>query len=85
MPHTVFRLRSWPSAPQIRPAPPIFLIDALKQSRQPPPLLGWDVIRGLYAIGKDSGEELARISGDRETATVGPAAGRSFRTKSSAL
>jgi len=48
-------------------------------------LLGWDVIRGLYAIGKDSGEELARISGDRETATVGPAAGRSFRTKSSAL
>ena len=40
-----------------------FLTDALKQSRQPPPLLGWDVIRGLYAIGKDSGEELARVSG----------------------
>jgi len=50
-----------------------FLIDTLKQSRQPPPLLGWDVIRGLYAIGKDSGEELARVLGDREPATVGPA------------
>jgi hypothetical protein len=50
-----------------------FLIDTLKQSRQPPPLLGWDVIRGLYAIGKDSGEELVRVLGDREAATVGPA------------
>ena len=50
-----------------------FLTDALKQSRQPPPLLGWDVIRGLYAIGKESGEELARVLGDREAATVGPA------------
>src|SRR5208337_4262380 len=50
-----------------------FLTDALKQSRQPPPLLGWDVIRGLYAIGKDNGEALARVLGDREAATVGPA------------
>jgi len=50
-----------------------FLTDALKQSRQPPPLLGWDVIRGLYAIGKESGEELARVLGEREAVTVGPA------------
>jgi hypothetical protein len=50
-----------------------FLTDTLKQSRQPPPLLGWDVIRGLYAIGKESGEELARVLGDREAVTVGPA------------
>jgi len=50
-----------------------FLIDTLKQSRQPPPLLGWDVIRGLYAIGKDSSEELARVLGERDAATVGPA------------
>lgn len=50
-----------------------FLTDALKQSRQPPPLLGWDVIRGLYAIGKESGEALACVLGDREAATVGPA------------
>jgi SpoVK/Ycf46/Vps4 family AAA+-type ATPase len=50
-----------------------FLTDALRQGRQPPPLLGWDVIRGLYAIGNDSGEELARVLGDREAATAGPA------------
>ena len=50
-----------------------FLIDTLKQSRQPPPLLGWDVIRGLYAIGKDGDEELAHVLGDREAATVEPA------------
>jgi hypothetical protein len=50
-----------------------FLADVLKQSRQPPPLLGWDVIRGLHAIGKDNGEALSRVLGDREAATVGPA------------
>jgi hypothetical protein len=36
-------------------------------------LLGWDVIRGLYAIGKDGGEDLAHVLGDREAATVEPA------------
>ena len=49
------------------------LVETLKQCRELPPLLGWDVIRGLYAIGKDSGEDLARVLGDREAATVGPA------------
>ena len=50
-----------------------FLIETLKQSRNVRPLLGWDVIRGLYAIGKDSGEELARVLGERDAPMVGPA------------
>jgi len=50
-----------------------FIIETLKQGQNLPPLLGWDVVRGLYAIGRDSGEELARVLGDREAATVGPA------------
>ena len=36
-----------------------FIIETLKQGRELPPLLGWDVVRGLYAIGRDIGEELA--------------------------
>ena len=36
------------------------------------PLLGWDVVRGLYAVGRDSGEELARLLGERQAGTVGP-------------
>jgi hypothetical protein len=36
------------------------------------PLLGWDVVRGLYAIGRDSGDELARVLGERQAATIGP-------------
>jgi hypothetical protein len=50
-----------------------FVIETLSQSRELPPLLGWDVIRGLYAASRDSGEELARVLGDRQAATVGPA------------
>jgi hypothetical protein len=50
-----------------------FIIETLKQGRELPPLLGWDVVRGLYAIGKDIGEELARVLGDRQPETVGPA------------
>ena len=50
-----------------------FVIEVLKQGHQLPPLLGWDVMRGLYAISRDSGDELARVLGDREAATVGPA------------
>ena len=38
-----------------------FVIETLKHGRQLPPLLGWDVARGLYAIGRDSGEELPRL------------------------
>ena len=49
-----------------------FIIETLKQGRKLPPLLGWDVVRGLYAIGKDSGDELARLLGERQAATIGP-------------
>ena len=50
-----------------------FVIGALKQGRELPPVLGWDVMRGLYPITKDSTDELARVLGDREAAMVGPA------------
>ena len=43
-----------------------FIIETLKQGRELPPLLGWDVVRGLYAIGRDSGEELARVLSERQ-------------------
>jgi len=49
-----------------------FIIETLKQGRELPSLLGWDVVRGLYAIGRDSGEELARLLGERQAATIGP-------------
>jgi hypothetical protein len=49
------------------------LADTVKQGRRAPPLLGWDVIRGLFGIGKDIAEELARVLGDRQPDTVGPA------------
>ena len=35
-------------------------------------MLGWDVVRGLYAIGRDSGEELVRVLAERQAATIGP-------------
>jgi hypothetical protein len=50
-----------------------FVIESLKQDRDLPPLLGWDVMRGLYAVIRDSADELGRVLGDREAATVGPA------------
>ena len=54
------------------------LTETVKQGRQPPPLLGWDVIRGLFGVGKDIAEELARVLGDRQPDTVGPADALSF-------
>jgi hypothetical protein len=48
-----------------------FIIETLKQGRELPPLLGWDVVRGLYAIGRNSGDELARVLGERQAATIG--------------
>jgi hypothetical protein len=39
------------------------LADTFRQGHQTPPLLGWDVIRDLFGIGKDVAEELARGSG----------------------
>src|ERR1035441_7946033 len=50
-----------------------FITETLKQGRELPPLLGWDVVRGLYAICRDSGDELARVLGERPPATIGPA------------
>jgi ATPase family associated with various cellular activities (AAA) len=50
-----------------------FVIETLKQADKLPSILGWDVMRGLYAITKDSADELARVLGEREAATVGPA------------
>ncbi len=47
--------------------------EAVKQYRQPPPVVTWDVTRGLCAVGKEGVNELARVLGDREPATVGPA------------
>jgi hypothetical protein len=49
-----------------------FITENLKQGQNLPPLLGWDVVRGLYAIGRDSGEELACVLGELQAATVGP-------------
>ena len=49
-----------------------FIIETLKQAGKLPPVLGWDIVRGLYAIGRDSGEELARVLGERQAATIGP-------------
>ena len=43
-----------------------FIIENLKKGQDIPPLLGWDVVRGLYAIGWDSGEELARVLSERQ-------------------
>jgi hypothetical protein len=59
-----------------------YLMISVAESRQPPPLLGWGVIRGLYAIGEDNGEKLARVLGDREAPTVGPADALSTRKSS---
>jgi len=49
-----------------------FIIETLKQNRELPPLLGWDLVRGLYAISRNSGDELARVLGERQAATIGP-------------
>ncbi len=46
---------------------------AVHHGKQRPPILGWDVMRGLYAVGRDSVEELSRVLDGREPATVGPA------------
>ena len=50
-----------------------FVIETLSQGGGLPALLGWDVMRGLYAISRDSSDELGRVFGDREAVTVGPA------------
>jgi len=49
-----------------------FITETLRQDRKLPPLLDWDLVRGLYAIGRDSGDELARLLGERQAATIGP-------------
>jgi hypothetical protein len=49
-----------------------FITENLKQGQGLPVMLGWDVVRGLYAICRDSGEELARVLGERQAASIGP-------------
>ena len=49
-----------------------FITEILKQGRTLPPLLGWDVVRGLFEVGRDSSDELARMLGERQPATIGP-------------
>ena len=49
-----------------------FITETLKQGRKFPSVLGWDIVRGLYAIGRDSSEELTRVLGERQAATIGP-------------
>lgn len=47
--------------------------EAVHHGKQRPPILGWDVMRGLYAVGRDSDEELSRVLDGREALTVSPA------------
>jgi len=50
-----------------------FVAEAMRQVRHLPAIVAWDVMRGLYALGQESAEELAGVLGDREPSTVGPA------------
>lgn len=50
-----------------------FILETLKQEPEMPPLLGWDVIRGFYAVSRESSDELARVLGERQAESVGPA------------
>jgi len=49
-----------------------FIAETLRQGRELPPLLGWAIVRGLYTISKASGDELARVLGERQAGTIGP-------------
>ncbi len=76
---SVFRAARSVSTPliAIRTADPAstaqFVTEAVKQYRQPPPVVAWDVTRGLYAAGKEGVNELTGVLGERDPATVGPA------------
>ena len=48
------------------------VLETVKQGRGFPPLVGWDVMRGFYAITKNSVDQLARVLGEREPTSVGP-------------
>jgi len=48
-----------------------FIIETLKRGRKLPPLLVGMWSRGLSAIRQDSGDELARLMGERQAATIG--------------
>lgn len=49
------------------------MAEAVQQHRQTPPVVGWDVMRGVYATSQEGGDELLRVLGERDPATVGPA------------
>ena len=50
-----------------------FVTNAVREEERPPAVVGWDVMRGMYAVGKESAEVLEQVLGEREPATVGPA------------
>jgi len=76
---SVFRAARSVSTPlvAVRTADPAstirFVTETVEQERRLPPVVAWDVMRGLWAIGKESSEELARALGDRDPASVSPA------------
>src|ERR1035437_3163035 len=57
-----------------------FIIETLKQGRKLPPLLGWDVVRGLYPMGKVSGDNRARLLAKRRGRPLGPVAACFWRS-----
>ncbi len=50
-----------------------FVTEAVMGAKTHSAVVAWDVMRGLYAVGKENAEELAQVLGDREPSTVGPA------------
>lgn len=49
-----------------------FVRRTLRAEARSPAALGWDVMRGLYAMDKESTETLDQVLGEREAATVDP-------------
>jgi hypothetical protein len=72
MSRAVSRLRSWRYGLPTQQAQRISSSRLSSKAGELPPLLGWDAVPGLYATGRDSGEELARVLGKRQAATIGP-------------
>lgn len=76
---SVFRAARAVSTPLvvIRTADPAsttrLLVEIVRERAKALPVIAWDVMRGLYAIGPDSAEELGRVLGEREPASIGPA------------
>ncbi|HEX5481833.1 MAG TPA: hypothetical protein VFZ08_04330 [Terriglobia bacterium] len=50
-----------------------FVVEAVQQHRQLPPVVAWDVMRGMRAVTHDAGDALAHALANREPDAVGPA------------